>query len=197
MERPAVSCARTAGPRRFPGARMPPPLPSFRPPPPRLSGDSRNPRPFPGARMPPPFPYAAPLTRHSGESRNLRCSPTPKDSASTSDGGQLLRWPKCGRDVDPGFRRGDGVGPVCPPPLPYAAQPTRHSGESRKPRRPPTPKDSASTSDDGQLLRWPKRGGDVDPGFRRGDGVGPVCPPPFPALVVALDAILNDPVNDR
>ena len=103
-------------------------------------------------------------TRHSGGSRNPR-TPTLRDSASTPHCGQPLRQPKRGSDVDPGFRRGDGVGPH-PSPTP------RHSGESRKPRT-PTLRDSASTPLFGQPLRQPKRGRDVDPGFRRGDGVGP------------------------
>ena len=97
-----------------------------------------------------------------------------------------------------------GAGPHCTASLPCTVSfrvgyppsvippPFRHSGESRKPRHPPTPRDSASTPDDGQPLRGrgprlspPTRhsGGsrkprrpptpwDVDPGFRRGDGVG-------------------------
>ena len=110
--------------------------------------------------MPPNQPSRPPL-RHSGESRNPR-TPTLRDSASTPHCGQPLRQPKRVRDVDPGFRRGDGVGP----------HPSRHSGESRNPRT-PTLRDSASTPLFGQPLRQPKRGRDVDPGFRRGDGVGP------------------------
>ena len=86
-------------------------------------------------------------------------------------------WPGVGVD--------DGIPPVFPAkagihvPSPESAcprvaidtAPPRHSGESRKPRT-PTLRDSPLTPDDGQPLRQPKRGRDVDPGFRRGDGVG-------------------------
>ena len=127
--------------------------------------------------------------RHSGESRKPR-TPTLRDSPLTPDDGQPLRQPKRGTDVDPGFRRGDGVGSsghlssqteggsnpptrhLAHPPSAIPPPPSRHSGGSRNPRT-PTLRDSPSTPQCGQPLRQPKRGRNVDPGFRRGDGVGP------------------------
>ena len=107
-------------------------------PPPRHSGESRKPRtsyqwtmvsPDPRGRGPrlspgrlgwdggPPV-FHPPTPRHSGESRKPR-TPDPRGQRVDS----ILRYPKRGGDVDPGFR---------PPPPP----PPRHSGESRKPRAP-------------------------------------------------------------
>ena len=68
--------------------------------------------------------------------------PALRDSASTPADGQPLRQPKRGRDVDPDFHRGDGVGPP----------PTRHSGESRNPRRPQPSGTAPRLPDDGQPL---------------------------------------------
>ena len=107
-------------------------------------------------------------TRHSSESRNPR-NPTPRDSALTPHCGQPLRQPKRGRDVDPGFRRGDGVGSATPSVIPAFAG--NHAT--------PTPRDSPLTPHCGQPLRPPKRVRDVDPGFRRGDGVGSAPLPSF------------------
>ena len=76
-------------------------------------------------------------------------------------------------------RRGSPCGSPRRHPPRHPAPPTRLSGESRKPRRPPTLRDTASTPAHGQPLRQPKRGRDVDPDFHRGDGVGP---PPHPSF---------------
>ena len=164
----------------------------------------RHPSPHPAS-----FNSLRHLPRHSGESRNPR-SQTPRDSALTPHCGQPLRQPKCVRDVDPGFRRGDGVGSaplpsfrrtpestqpnsqgqqvnsslmatptpsVIPASLPSFRHPFRHSGESRKPRHPPTPRDSASTPDDGQPLR--RRRPRLSPPVNPGDGVGSAPRPSF------------------
>ncbi len=116
---------------------------------------------------PPPHPVIpakAATPRHSGESRHpssFRRNPPPPPS--------FRRKPK--PTSPPGVR------------LPASCHRHRHppsfrhhprlSGESRNPRRLSTLRDSASTPHCGHPLRQPKRAGDVDPGFRRGDGVGP------------------------
>ena len=105
--------------------------------------------------------------RLSGENRKPRRPPTP-------------------RDVDPGFRRGDGWGGAgetgggAPGRRGWVAHPAfapPHSGESRKPRRPPTPRDvdpgfRPRHSGESRKPRRPPTPRDVDPGFRRGDGWG-------------------------
>ncbi len=101
------------------------------------------------AAAPTPHRHSAPRPppRHSGESRKPRTSyqwtmvsPDPRG-----------RGPR----LSPGRLGWDGGPPVFHPPTP------RHSGESRKPRT-PDPRGQRVDS----TLRYPKRGGDVDPGFR-------------------------------
>ena len=134
------------GPRLSPGRRSRVIGASF------VSNGGRKQPPNPSSR-PPSIRHPAPPSRHSGGSRNPR-TPTLRDSPSTPQCGQPLRQPKRGRNVDPGFRRGDGVGPSgrpssqtevgSNPPTRHLAHPSRLSGESRNPRRPPGLRSPAS-----------------------------------------------------
>ena len=108
--------------------------------------------------------------------------PALRDSALTPARGQPLRQPKRGRDVDPDFHRGDGVGQGRAIPHPsFRGRAIPHPSFRPTPEstRPPALRDSALTPACGQPLRQPKRERDVDPDFHRGDGVGP---PPNPSF---------------